>query len=126
MNAGKPAPSRTPNCHPERIAAVDLSSVIRGQLGDFGGIMGEARDRIEDPEKILYRPVEVVFAPGPRPRSPRGNRAPFALRAAQPARRAASVQFQQPLRVARQHLLPVPGFEAKLVDQREAALLQRI
>ena len=51
--------------HPERIAAVDLPSVIRGQLGDFGGIMGEARDRIEDPDKILYRPVEVVFAPEP-------------------------------------------------------------
>ena len=120
MNAGKPAPSRAPNYDPERIAAVDLPSVIRGQLGKFGGIMDEARDRIEDPDKILYRPAEVVFAPAPRPGLPRG----FALPAARlPARRIASVQFQQPLRVARQHLLPVCGVEAELVDQREAALL---
>ena len=39
--------------------------MLRSQLSDFGGIMGEARDRIEDPAKILYRPVEVVLAPAP-------------------------------------------------------------
>lgn len=49
----------------ERISKEELPSVLRAQLSDFQGIMGEARDRIEDPEKILYRPVEVLISPAP-------------------------------------------------------------
>ncbi len=51
--------------NPARLAAAELPDVLRGQLSDFGGIMGEAREGIEDPAKILYRPVEVVLAPAP-------------------------------------------------------------
>ena len=50
---------------PIRVPAGQLPGVLREQLADFGGVMGQARERIVDPERIVCRPIEVVFCPAP-------------------------------------------------------------
>ncbi|HKT16794.1 MAG TPA: FAD-dependent oxidoreductase [Stellaceae bacterium] len=49
-----------PRLEPERWPAV-----MRGLLSDFGGLMGEVRDTITDPARIVYRPVELLLLPLP-------------------------------------------------------------
>jgi 2-polyprenyl-6-methoxyphenol hydroxylase-like FAD-dependent oxidoreductase len=41
-------------------------SVMRELLADFGGRIGEVRDRITDPNRIVYRPVGSLLLPPPR------------------------------------------------------------
>ena len=48
-----------------RIPQEKLPDVLHEQLSDFGGIMGRARDAVTDPERIICRPIEVVFCPAP-------------------------------------------------------------
>lgn len=40
-------------------------AVMRELLADFGGRIGEVRDRITDPERIVYRPVGSLLLPPP-------------------------------------------------------------
>jgi 2-polyprenyl-6-methoxyphenol hydroxylase-like FAD-dependent oxidoreductase len=40
-------------------------AVMRGLLADFGGRIGEVRDRITDPKRIVYRPVGCLLLPPP-------------------------------------------------------------
>ena len=40
-------------------------AVMRELLSDFGGTIGELRDRIADPRRIVYRPVGVLLLPRP-------------------------------------------------------------
>lgn len=49
-----------PRVEPERWPAV-----MRSLLADFGGRIGEVRDRITDPERIVYRPVASLLLPPP-------------------------------------------------------------
>ena len=39
--------------------------VMHDLLGDFGGYIGEVRDTITDPARIVYRPVESLLLPKP-------------------------------------------------------------
>jgi 2-polyprenyl-6-methoxyphenol hydroxylase-like FAD-dependent oxidoreductase len=52
--------SGDPRLEPERWPAV-----MRELLSDFGGLMGEVRDTITDPARIVYRPVEALLLPKP-------------------------------------------------------------
>nr|ART90451.1 2-polyprenyl-6-methoxyphenol hydroxylase and related FAD-dependent oxidoreductases [uncultured bacterium] len=52
--------SGDPRLEPERWPAV-----MRELLSDFGGLMGEVRDTITDPARIVYRPVESLLLPKP-------------------------------------------------------------
>jgi 2-polyprenyl-6-methoxyphenol hydroxylase-like FAD-dependent oxidoreductase len=38
---------------------------MRGLLQDFGGHIGEVRETITDPSRIVYRPVESMIMPKP-------------------------------------------------------------
>jgi len=49
-----------PRLDPERWPAV-----MRGLLADFGGRIEEVRDRITDPQRIVYRPVGALLLPPP-------------------------------------------------------------
>ncbi|HTO50465.1 MAG TPA: FAD-dependent oxidoreductase [Burkholderiales bacterium] len=49
-----------PRLEPERWPAV-----MRELLADFGGRIGEVRDRITDPRRIVYRPVGSLLLPPP-------------------------------------------------------------
>jgi 2-polyprenyl-6-methoxyphenol hydroxylase-like FAD-dependent oxidoreductase len=49
-----------PRLEPERWPAV-----MRELLADFGGHIGEARSRITDPARIVYRPVGSLLMPAP-------------------------------------------------------------
>ena len=49
-----------PHLEPERWPAV-----MRELLADFGGRIGEVRDRITDPRRIVYRPVGSLLLPSP-------------------------------------------------------------
>ncbi len=40
-------------------------AVMRELLSDFGGRIGEVRERITDPKRIVYRPVGVLLLPRP-------------------------------------------------------------
>jgi 2-polyprenyl-6-methoxyphenol hydroxylase-like FAD-dependent oxidoreductase len=42
-----------------------LPRIMREQLADFGGLMGEAREQIRDPAQIVYRPVTSGLLPSP-------------------------------------------------------------
>lgn len=52
-----PSPTRP---EPERLPAL-----LREQLAGYQGLVGEARERITDPEQINYRPIESVLLPSP-------------------------------------------------------------
>jgi 2-polyprenyl-6-methoxyphenol hydroxylase-like FAD-dependent oxidoreductase len=49
-----------PRLEPER-----WPGVIRELLADFGGYIGEVRDRIVDPARIVYRPIGSLLLPPP-------------------------------------------------------------
>jgi 2-polyprenyl-6-methoxyphenol hydroxylase-like FAD-dependent oxidoreductase len=49
-----------PRVEPERWPAL-----MRELLADFGGHIGEVRDSITDPERIVYRPVTSLLMPAP-------------------------------------------------------------
>ncbi len=42
-----------------------LASVLRELLSDFGGVLAKARDEVEDPEAIAYRPITSLIMPAP-------------------------------------------------------------
>jgi 2-polyprenyl-6-methoxyphenol hydroxylase-like FAD-dependent oxidoreductase len=48
-----------------RIPDEELPAVMRGQLADFGGVIGALRDTIVDPSEIVYRPVTSKLMPAP-------------------------------------------------------------
>jgi 2-polyprenyl-6-methoxyphenol hydroxylase-like FAD-dependent oxidoreductase len=48
-----------------RIPDDQLPQVLREQLEDFGGLLGSARDTIDDPSAILYRPINSHILPSP-------------------------------------------------------------
>lgn len=42
-----------------------LADVLRARLESFGGEIAAVRDRIDDPSKVVYRPVENILVPSP-------------------------------------------------------------
>jgi 2-polyprenyl-6-methoxyphenol hydroxylase-like FAD-dependent oxidoreductase len=48
-----------------RLAPERWPSEVRGLLAEFGGRIGEVRERITDPERIVYRPVGSLILPAP-------------------------------------------------------------
>jgi 2-polyprenyl-6-methoxyphenol hydroxylase-like FAD-dependent oxidoreductase len=42
-----------------------LPALMRQQLSDYTGLLGELRDRILNPEQVVYRPLEVLLVPSP-------------------------------------------------------------
>ena len=42
-----------------------LPALMRQQLSDYTGLLGELRDRILNPEQVIYRPLEVLLVPSP-------------------------------------------------------------
>ncbi len=48
--------------HPEQ---EHLPALLREQLAEYRGLVGEVRERITDPEQINYRPIESVLLPSP-------------------------------------------------------------
>jgi 2-polyprenyl-6-methoxyphenol hydroxylase-like FAD-dependent oxidoreductase len=48
-----------------RLADPELPGVMREQLADFGGVIGELRDSIVNPNEIVYRPVTSSLLPSP-------------------------------------------------------------
>lgn len=48
-----------------RLGEKQWPAVMRELLSDFGGRIGEVRDRITDPKRIVYRPVSVLLLPRP-------------------------------------------------------------
>jgi 2-polyprenyl-6-methoxyphenol hydroxylase-like FAD-dependent oxidoreductase len=48
-----------------RISDDRLPTVMREQLADFGGLLGSARDEIDDPKAIVYRPISSHILPSP-------------------------------------------------------------
>jgi 2-polyprenyl-6-methoxyphenol hydroxylase-like FAD-dependent oxidoreductase len=49
----------------ERLPDERLPEVLRELLADFGGLIGAARAEIEDPQKIVYRPITSALVPAP-------------------------------------------------------------
>jgi 2-polyprenyl-6-methoxyphenol hydroxylase-like FAD-dependent oxidoreductase len=43
----------------------ELPAMLRGLLGEFGGILGRARDQVRDPQQIICRPVFSMVMPPP-------------------------------------------------------------
>ena len=43
----------------------ELPAMLRGLLGEFGGILGRARDEVRDPQQIICRPVFSMIMPPP-------------------------------------------------------------
>jgi 2-polyprenyl-6-methoxyphenol hydroxylase-like FAD-dependent oxidoreductase len=48
-----------------RLAPERWPEVMRALLSDFGGVIGEIRETIIDPARIVYRPVESLLLPKP-------------------------------------------------------------
>jgi 2-polyprenyl-6-methoxyphenol hydroxylase-like FAD-dependent oxidoreductase len=48
-----------------RLADAQLPEVLRELLSDFGGLIGAARDEIDDPNVIAYRPITSLILPPP-------------------------------------------------------------
>jgi 2-polyprenyl-6-methoxyphenol hydroxylase-like FAD-dependent oxidoreductase len=48
-----------------RLEAERWPAVVRELLSDFGGHIGEVRQRITDPRRIVYRPVGALVVPDP-------------------------------------------------------------
>lgn len=51
--------------HPRRPARGWMPELLREQLTEFGGWVAWVRDRIDDPERVDYRPLEVLMLPPP-------------------------------------------------------------
>ena len=45
--------------------AARLPEIFRARLGECTGRLAQLREQIVDPDKIVYRPIEVLFMPGP-------------------------------------------------------------
>ena len=43
----------------------DLPAIMRSRMKQYGGIIGELRETIADPDEIVYRPMEVLFVAEP-------------------------------------------------------------
>jgi 2-polyprenyl-6-methoxyphenol hydroxylase-like FAD-dependent oxidoreductase len=43
----------------------DLPAIMRSRMKQYGGIIGELRETIDDPDEIVYRPMEVLFVAEP-------------------------------------------------------------
>ena len=43
----------------------ELPAILRGLLAEFGGILGRARDEVQDPKHIICRPVFSMIMPPP-------------------------------------------------------------
>lgn len=48
-----------------RMETARLPALMRERLASFGGLIGDLREEITDPEGVVYKPLEVVFAPEP-------------------------------------------------------------
>ncbi len=48
-----------------RVEPEEWPARMRSLLEDFGGYIGEVRDTITDPTRIVYRPVEALIVPKP-------------------------------------------------------------
>jgi len=48
-----------------RLEPEQWPAVMRELLSDFGGRIGEVRERITDPKRIVYRPVSCLLLPAP-------------------------------------------------------------
>ena len=55
----------TEEAGPGRIARDALPGLMRDRMKGFGGLLGSLRDRIEDPDAIVYRPMEMLLMPAP-------------------------------------------------------------
>ena len=40
-------------------------SLMRARLHGHGGLAGEIRDRIRNPERVVYKPMETILVPPP-------------------------------------------------------------
>jgi 2-polyprenyl-6-methoxyphenol hydroxylase-like FAD-dependent oxidoreductase len=49
----------------ERLAPDELAPIFRERLAEFGGLMGEMRERITDSSGVVYRPIEALLVPAP-------------------------------------------------------------
>ena len=57
---------KPPEGAPVRLPQEGLAEVFRERLAEFGGLMGEMRDRyITDDDAVVYRPVEALIVPAP-------------------------------------------------------------
>jgi 2-polyprenyl-6-methoxyphenol hydroxylase-like FAD-dependent oxidoreductase len=50
---------------PMRVEQQRLPALLREQLADYQGLIGEVRERITDPQQVNYRPIESVLLPAP-------------------------------------------------------------
>ncbi len=50
---------------PTRLEQEQLHALLREQLAEYQGLVGEARERIADPQQINYRPIESLILPSP-------------------------------------------------------------
>lgn len=50
---------------PTRPEQEQLPALLREQLSDYQGLVGEAREQITDPEQVNHRPIESVLLPSP-------------------------------------------------------------
>lgn len=50
---------------PTRPEQEQLPALLRAQLAEYQGLVGEAREQINDPEQINYRPIESLILPPP-------------------------------------------------------------
>jgi 2-polyprenyl-6-methoxyphenol hydroxylase-like FAD-dependent oxidoreductase len=48
-----------------RPAEAQLPELIRDQLADYSGFLGELRERIVEPEQVVWRALEVLLVPDP-------------------------------------------------------------
>ena len=54
-------------CAPDnpRLPAERLAPAMRELLSSFGGLLTDARERIQEPGQIVYRPIDAYLAPAP-------------------------------------------------------------
>jgi len=50
---------------PTRPEQEQLPALLREQLAEYQGLVGEVRERITDPRQINYRPIESMLLPSP-------------------------------------------------------------
>ncbi|QRK06859.1 FAD-dependent oxidoreductase [Archangium violaceum] len=46
-----------------RVPEEQLAELMRDRLKEFGGLIGQLRERITDPKQVVYKPMEVIFVP---------------------------------------------------------------
>jgi 2-polyprenyl-6-methoxyphenol hydroxylase-like FAD-dependent oxidoreductase len=50
---------------PTRLEQEQLPALLRGQLADYQGLVGQVREQIIDPQQINHRPIESILLPSP-------------------------------------------------------------